>query len=593
MPAIASRYSEQMEKAEQLDSQIQSPSLSLTRRFALIFGAIVLIVGLGVYRFAVWYEEDVVDTLAHRLVERNALYEKSQLLGLMTREIALAQKMASSPILGEWVHAENDPQRLRRAIAELEDYRQFFYSKSYFFTIAQSGHYYFNDEKGGHASDTPRYTIDPSNPKDGWFHATLRRVKDVELNVDTDRFLGLTRVWINTIVRDAQGRAVAVTGSGIDLSEIIKRTVSSDNAAAYNFLIDEHGAIQAHHDVSKIDFTSARKTGTTEKQHTVQNLLGSPDDARQLSDAMQSLIAGTSSVLTLKLQLEGKTQLVGLAWIPEMRWFVLSVLDPTLNSSDSRLPLGIIALGIVLLVVMLAAAFLIDRLVLRRLRLLDRATAELAAGNFRLTINDDSRDEFGRLGRAFVSMAERIANSTDDLKRQVAERTADLLALANHDALTGLLNRRGMDERLSSEMNRLRREHGSLGLLQLDLDHFKQVNDGFGHAAGDAVLEAVAACLRLQVRDYDACARWGGEEFLIALFDIDRVDEVVQIAEKLRAAIAALSISWQGESISITTSIGALISQADEDIDRLLSHADAACYEAKSAGRNRVVMFRS
>ncbi len=565
-------------------------SVRLHRRFILLFAVIFLLGGAAAYRFFVWYSDDVVSALGQRLVERNALFEKAQLLSLVTREVTLAQKMASSPLLKEWVAKESDPGRRQRALTELEDYRQFFRSRSYFFAMADSGHYYYNDDKSGH-SERPRYTLEERNLKDGWFYATLRKVKDVQLNVDTDRHLGITRVWINTVVRNAEGRAVAVTGTGLDLSDFILNVVRNADGKSANLIIDERGAIQAHRDLSLIDFASVRKVETSELQRTLASLLSSPQEVAELEKTMHELMQGGEKAHSLVLTLQGQRQLAALSWIPEVRWFVVSLINPKVASSSTRLPAGIFALAIALVVVVLLAVVFVQRVVMRRLARLDEATAEVSAGRYAITLADDSRDEIGRLTRAFVSMAARVGSYTEDLRRQVAERTAELQEMANSDPLTGLLNRRGMNDRLLGEMNRLRREDRSFGLLQIDLDYFKSVNDRYGHAAGDELLSAVARVLRGTIRDYDACARWGGEEFLVALFDVNSADEVVVIAEKLCSAIRVERFDWQGQVVSITCSIGAVLVAPGVDIDTMLSRVDQACYEAKSAGRDRIVRF--
>jgi diguanylate cyclase (GGDEF)-like protein len=564
--------------------------LQLRRRFVLMLAAIFLLGGAAGYRFFIWYTDDVVTLLGQRLVERNALYEHGRLLGLVSREIALAQKMASSPVLKEWIAAETDSRRRDRALAELEDYRQSFHNRSYFFALAASGNYYYNDDKAKGPADSPRYTLSEKVLKDGWFYTTLRKVKDIQLNVDTDRHLGLTRIWINTVVRDAAGRAVAVTGTGLDLSEFIQGFLSNADDQSTNLLMDEHGAIQAHPDVSLIDFASARKVETSEFQNTLVNLVSTPEQVANLRQAMADLIRGDVRSRSLELNIQGHRQLVGISWLPEIRWFVVSMSSPSVVSVSSGLPLAILLLAMALVAALLVAALWFDRVVLSRLVSLDHATEKIGRGDYQLSLHDASQDEIGRLTHAFSAMATRVANYTRDLQQQVAERTAELQALANSDQLTGLLNRRGMTDRLTAEMNRLRRESRHFGLLQFDLDFFKQVNDQYGHEAGDIVLSRLGEILLANVRDYDACARWGGEEFLVALFNVADNSELAVVAEKLASAVRDADFAYQGNTIRITTSIGMTLVDPACALDDALRRVDAACYEAKQAGRDRTVL---
>lgn len=158
------------------------------------------------------------------------------------------------------------------------------------------------------------------------------------------------------------------------------------------------------------------------------------------------------------------------------------------------------------------------------------------------------------------------------------------------DGLTQLYNRRAFDEQLvrTSELAGLRA--GGAGLLIIDLDHFKQLNDTHGHPGGDAVLVAVSqACVRVFKRKGDFVARYGGEELAVILREVDE-HELVQFAEKARAAIADLRLVHDGRPVRVTASFGAAMWKRGEANEAWLKRADAALYEAKRAGRNRVVV---
>ncbi len=564
--------------------------LNLHSRFLLLFGTIFVLGGAAGYQFFVWYSDEVLTILGQRFAERNVLYEKSKILGIVTREVTLAQKMASSPVLRDWVAAEDDPLKRQRAIAELEDYRSFFRSRSYFFALAASGNYYFNDDRGGHALDQPRYTLERLLQKDGWFFVTLEKVMDTQLNVDTDRHLGLTKVWINTVVRDKQGKAVAVTGSGVDLSDFIRSAVSSELGGATNILIDRNGAIQAHQDVSVIDFASVRKAAGKESQSTLFDLLDRPHEADALRRAMASLIASEHEVQTLELQVQGRRQLTGLVWVPEIQWFVLTMTQPDAVNASSALPAASLFLVVALGLVLLGAAVILERSVIRRLARLDGAAKKLAEGNSRPMLNDSSPDEIGHLTRTFKSMSERIANYTEDLERQVAERTATLEQMAHTDFLTGLLNRRGILVRMEAERNRLARSGGKMGVLIVDIDLFKRVNDTWGHAVGDLALVGVARVLKDSVRAYDGVARWGGEEFLVGMFDLGSFAELEAVAENLLQVVRQARLDCHGVDVSLTYSIGGVLADATESLDEMIKQADDALYRAKNEGRDRAVL---
>jgi diguanylate cyclase (GGDEF)-like protein len=185
-----------------------------------------------------------------------------------------------------------------------------------------------------------------------------------------------------------------------------------------------------------------------------------------------------------------------------------------------------------------------------------------------------------------VGVAVRLARVLTEL----SVRTAELHHLATTDHLTGTHNRQHFLSLLYHEFARGRRYKAPLSLLVLDLDFFKQINDGYGHAAGDAALKAFASAAQDCLRGMDALGRLGGEEFGI-LLPSTAVDQAEMVAERIRGAVAGIAIETEFGTVRYTTSIGVTQSQEDdESVDVLLARADAALYAAKAAGRNRVVV---
>ena len=165
---------------------------------------------------------------------------------------------------------------------------------------------------------------------------------------------------------------------------------------------------------------------------------------------------------------------------------------------------------------------------------------------------------------------------------------ADLQRLSRRDGLTGLLNRRALEEAMSRQVARSRRSGEAFCVLMLDADHFKQINDRFGHAVGDLALKHLATLLRGHMRDVDRLARFGGEEFLVLLPGLALAD-ALPVAERLREVVASEPLPHADGMIRLSVSVGmAEWGGAQEDPSRLLVRADAALYEAKRRGRDRV-----
>ncbi|MDT8429163.1 MAG: diguanylate cyclase [Pseudomonadales bacterium] len=236
------------------------------------------------------------------------------------------------------------------------------------------------------------------------------------------------------------------------------------------------------------------------------------------------------------------------------------------------------------------AAFMylhVRRHLIARLGLLSQSMQEIAAGRLDAALPRAGPDELGRLGAA--------VHQFRNIARELVELNVKLSALSTEDFLTGLANRRRFDEALTDEWARAKRNGQPLAMIMLDVDHFKQFNDHYGHQAGDECLRQIGNVLKSQVlRAGDLAARYGGEEFGI-VFSADSLDAAVLVGEKIRTAIAALDIKQAvppgGPGGVVTASLGVALLFPDRNScpDELVRAADKALYQAKSAGRNRIV----
>ncbi|HKI58196.1 MAG TPA: GGDEF domain-containing protein [Trueperaceae bacterium] len=160
--------------------------------------------------------------------------------------------------------------------------------------------------------------------------------------------------------------------------------------------------------------------------------------------------------------------------------------------------------------------------------------------------------------------------------------------IALRDGLTDLLNRRAVEEELARENSRSQRSARFYCVVMGDVDRFKAVNDRYGHAAGDAVLRAVAGLLRGSMRDHDVVSRWGGEEFVLVLPETSLAGGL-RTAEKLRASVEDLAIDAEGETLHVTMTFGVAEGDGESPPSQVVEAADAAMYRGKGEGRNRVV----
>jgi len=206
-------------------------------------------------------------------------------------------------------------------------------------------------------------------------------------------------------------------------------------------------------------------------------------------------------------------------------------------------------------------------------------------------VQSDRERLIGELQQANALLEQRVEERTRALEqttRELKEALVKLSELALTDSLTGAANRRMLEEVLDREARRGARLNFPLSAILLDLDHFKDVNDSFGHATGDAVLVAVTRALSGSVRAYDLVARYGGEEFVVLLPQAD-LRQGVAVAERLRRALASTEV--EGCPYAVTASFGVACLMPGESTKQLLPRADRALYLAKSTGRDRVMPY--
>ncbi len=182
----------------------------------------------------------------------------------------------------------------------------------------------------------------------------------------------------------------------------------------------------------------------------------------------------------------------------------------------------------------------------------------------------------------------RVGQRMLDLQSRLLEARDALAHQATHDFLTGVFNRRAILDRLKEEISRAGRKEGNLSVGMLDIDHFKKINDSYGHQAGDEALVALTQFIQDGLREYDCVGRYGGEEFLvIAPGSIGLKSE--SLYERLRDRIAGAEIATNAGVVSLTVSIGVAPGTDQSNVDTLLAAADTALYQAKAGGRNCVV----
>lgn len=261
-------------------------------------------------------------------------------------------------------------------------------------------------------------------------------------------------------------------------------------------------------------------------------------------------------------------------------------LDPIVEQANSlfygtlRVLAGVIAVCAVL-------AFVLARVLVKPLAQMGQALTLFGKSGVMGELPTQRSDEIGVLAREVQTMGQQIGEQMGQLR----DHQEELQHLAQHDMLTGLPNRRVLQERMSHAIAQARRSGRTLALLFIDLDHFKDINDQLGHEVGDALLVALAQRLKAQTREADTVVRVGGDEFVVLVDNPTDKAHIAAIAQKLLYALQQ-PVVWQGHTLQIGASIG--ISQYPQDGQtdvEMLANADRAMYRVKAAGRNAYIFF--
>lgn len=553
--------------------------MNLKPRFMLLTAILCILSAIAVSYSVTTFAEKIIEQCAPRFIAKQALYDKSRTLQPILHDLALSRQLASSQFIIDWAHSPDDPQLIQQGLAELSQYRSIFEGQNYFIAFSSNGAYYYNDLTNSYKGEEFRYTLDPRKDSDGWFYYLINKKRDIHISVNPDLELGITQLWTDVLIKDGN-TILGIIGTGRNVDKFLSNIPEEEDPGVTSLFIDHLGAIQIHRNIDLIDIGSTVEG----KQKHIDFLFEGENCKKTIYQAMAKLESGQEKIFTDFMTLHGEKTLLGIIYIPEIDWYALTLID-----LDTLLPTSEFRNIIVVYILTLLSAFILfnftlNRVVLTPLTYLINGMAQIEKGEKpQGYLNNPPQGEIGRLITRFTQMAQNIVASRQNLEQTVQDRTAELERLAQIDPLTELYNRRGMTEQMNQHLNRAHREKSQIGILWLDVDWFKDVNDTFGHAIGDEALKTVAHHIKETIRSYDLAARWGGDEFLILLQSADE-KTLFEIAERLRIRVAQHIFTT--DNLTLTISIGGALSQEKQEIDNLLHDADQALYKAKAMGRN-------
>jgi diguanylate cyclase (GGDEF)-like protein len=370
-----------------------------------------------------------------------------------------------------------------------------------------------------------------------------------------DAVLGKAVLVLAVAIRESDGRFLGAFAAKLNLhavAEMLPRLSSSDLA-----------------DVALV---------TDQARLVIKPRLSSAELMRtRLPESTTSALFEKDDQIVVYRRADGQEVIGAVRRVPRLRWVTIAEIPVSAASGRvGRLRSATALLAASLLAVVGILAYVFGLLIARPLGRLTAAAAKVAAGDLSVELPGGGVGEVGYLTRVFNTLVARLRER---------ESQAELERLSVTDALTGLYNRRHLMGTLATEVQRSQRLRRPFSVLMADVDHFKQYNDTHGHPAGDAALARIAEILRKTTRGVDCVARYGGEEFVVMLLETTLGTATI-VAERIRAHVA-------GEQFAngrITVSIGVAEFPSHGDTpESLIESADAALYEAKDRGRDRVV----
>jgi len=458
----------------------------------------------------------------------------------LNSEIAIALKMAGSPLIKRYFFNPADEELQKIAFEEIAEYRKAFAGNNVFWISDRDKRYYFND---GYV-----YTLDTADVSSYWYNSIMKHPDHYNLTVHFDIGIKKNMLWVNAPVFNNKQKAIGIVGAGVNLPDFINIIYRDDAGTEELYFFNSAGEI-----------TEAKEVGLVENKVNIVEVLGKTGE--EILAKAKGLKEREIDYFETK---DGK-KVVALGSIPDLNWYIAASHPITIGGF---LQSSMTVLFGIMMATIFAVFVVFNIFVIGMLEPLNRMVKVISQTLFDwgLTSHDENhKDEIRTLG--------------------------EFLNMTIIDHLTGIYNRRYLDWHLKKIIKSLVRTDSSFSLLMVDIDYFKKYNDIHGHDAGDECLKIIATTLSQCVsRDVDFVARYGGEEFVVALPNTDKNGAQV-IAEKLLARIRECNIPHGASDVAeyITISIGGTTgivkySQYAQDYIRA---ADRALYRSKRSGRNR------
>jgi len=406
--------------------------MKLKTRFMMLMLAILFSFSLSVWLYSEHLMSHINEQWAEQLAEHQVKFDKHRTLAPIIREVNLALKLAVEPDIINMALHEDDVEVKNRALKVLEQYRTNFRDHSYFAAFSRSGNYYANDAENQYHSKEFRYTLSKDKPSDRWFFATLENNKDYDINVNEDAELGVTKVWINVLIRH-NSKVLGVIGTGIDISEFLNSAVDTVHPGIYNLFVNRDLAIQIHPDRELINLGSSFKKD--EENIKLDVLFKNSADIEHIRQSILKLEKGNAATDMLWVDLNGEKQLLGIAYLPEIGWFDLTIMNTKNLTLLGVLNIFPFLLALFFLIALLIVWVVLNHWIFAPLAKLQGAMGDIAQGDLGVSSPLVGTGEILQLSNQFRRMCEFVRETNVGLEEQVRLRTTLLQTILDNAPL--------------------------------------------------------------------------------------------------------------------------------------------------------------
>jgi len=508
----------------------------------------------------------IIDTISAENAEQYALSSAEALGAHIRREIDIVSKIAQSASVVEWLADEGNEAKKARAAGEMASVVNSLYSYNMYIGLEASHNHY---RVGANYMDSDILQInvlDISEPNDAWYFETINADGDYLLDIGIDREIQRKRVWIDYKVSQ-DNVPLGVISTGLEFSHVVGELfMHYDRGNMRGLIINEQGIIYMDSALMRDNDFLFNEFEARIHEEFKNPELNSAIDA--YLSGVETLPDENSEPVVIALR-SGPFRNATITPIKATGWSLV-----ILSGGVSVFNISYFIPILITVLILLSAVALITstanyRLIFMPLGKLDRSLTSLRENSEGRVYGSERNDELGDLSKTIQ----------------------DLFAKANVDALTGIYNRRFMENNLEQNMEILSRANGLMSVLMLDIDFFKKYNDTYGHDQGDACLKEVAYAINNAImRINDFTARYGGEEFVVVLPSTDENGACV-VADKLLDRVRRLNIQHSGSTAAtyITVSIGVTTGRVayGQNWKEYIKRADEALYMSKKNGRNQ------